>query len=132
MTDQSVSDPGEQAAGDIAPPAEAGSPVDAIRQLISDAQAAAASETALIRLSGQIAMAAIKAMSVWGIVALLTGFVGLLTLAIAAVMALAQTVGPWLAMLIVPAVLFTVALFAGWRVRARSRDMRSALSALLP
>lgn len=130
-----MDEPPAERPGDIidpAPSAEPGSPVDAIRQLIADAQAAAASETALIRLSGQVALSAIKAMSAWGIVALLCGFVGLLSLAVAAVIALAQTVGPWWAMLIVPGLLFAVTAFAILRVRARSRDMKSALAALLP
>lgn len=123
---------GEAGAGDSVDPGPADSPVDAIRQLIADAQAAAASETALIKLSGQFALRAIKAMSIWGIIAVMCGFVGLLSLAIGALLALAQTIGVWLAMLIVPGVLFAVAALAAVRVRARSRDMRTALDALLP
>ncbi|MEQ1688670.1 MAG: hypothetical protein ABL874_08860 [Sphingopyxis sp.] len=107
-----------------------GGPIDAIRALIAEAQAAAASETALLQACGVIVAASLKAMSLWGIVALFCAFVGLLALAVGAVIALAQWTGAVGAMLIVPGALFGVAAFGAWRVRSHLRNLGDAVETL--
>ena len=107
-------------------------PVDAIKRLIDEAQAAAASESALLKLCAAIVLSAIKGMSTWAVAALFCGFVGLLAFAVGAVIAVAQWTGPVLAMVIVPSVLFAIAAFGAWRVRAHLRAMRDAVGQLRP
>ncbi|MEQ1725913.1 MAG: phage holin family protein [Sphingopyxis sp.] len=111
--------------------AEAG-PIDAIKALIAEAQAAAASETALLQACGVIVAASLKAMSLWGIVALFCAFVGLLAFAIGAVIALAQWTGAVTAMLIVPGALFLVAALGAWRARSHLRTLGDAVGKLRP
>ncbi|MEQ1510519.1 MAG: phage holin family protein [Sphingopyxis sp.] len=107
-----------------------GGPLDAIKALIAEAQAAAASETALLQACGVIVAASLKAMSLWAIIALFCAFVGLLAFAIGAVIALAQWTGAVAAMLIVPAALFFVAAIGAWRARSHLRMMGDAVGTL--
>ena len=107
-------------------------PMEAIKRLIDEAQAAAASESALLKLCGAVVLSAIKAMSAWGVVALFCGFVGLLTFAVGAVIAVAQWTGAVLAVVIVPGILFAIAGLAAWRVQAHVGKMRDAVAKLRP
>lgn len=105
-------------------------PVDAIKQLIADAQAAAESESALLRLCGQIALGAAKGMSLWSLVALACALIGLLALAIGAVILIGQYVSPWLAIATVPGLLFAAAAVAACRVRTHARALQRAVTAV--
>jgi|CXWL01.1.fsa_nt_gi hypothetical protein len=105
-------------------------PVDAIKALIAEAQAAAASESALLRACGVIVATSLKSMSIWGIAALFCAFVGLLAFAIGALIAVAGWTGPVLAMLIVPGALFLIAAIGVLRVRGQLRVMRDAVDVL--
>lgn len=107
-------------------------PIDAIKALIAEAQAAAASETALLQACGVIVAASLKAMSLWGIVALFCAFVGLLAFAIGAVIALAQWTGAVTAMLIVPGALLLAAALGAWRARSHLRTLGDAVGKLRP
>lgn len=105
-------------------------PVDAIKALIAEAQAAAASESALLRACGVIVVASLKSMSIWGIAALFCGFVGLLAFAIGALIAVAAWTGPVPAMLLVPGILFLIAAIGIMRARSQLRIMRDAVDVL--
>lgn len=109
-------------------PADDDSAAQAVRRLIADAQAAAASETALVRLCAALTLQAVKAMSIWGAVAIMFAFVGLLALAIGATVLLAQSLGPWWAIGIVPGSLLLIALLSALRVRARLRGLQRAIA----
>lgn len=109
--------------------ASADSAAESIRRLIAEAQAAAANEAALLRVVGDIAARSMKGMGLWGIVALLTAFVGLLALAVAGVFAVAAWLGPWWAMLIVPSVLFAVTGIAALLAKGHLDRLKRALAA---
>lgn len=137
MTD--LRDPGQSAPGSPASVGEPaaleqeiaqGSAVDAIRLLVGEARAAAASEMELAKACGAIVGASVKVMSIWGVVALITLFVAGLTLAIGLMIALATVTGPWLAALIVPGVLLLVTALAGLRVRSAALRAKAAVARL--
>ena len=101
---------------------------DAVRQLIADAQAAAASETALVRLCAALALQAVRSMSLWAMAALLFAFTGMLALAVGGVVMLVPLVGPWLAILMVPGGLLLMALLSALRVRGQMRALQRAIT----
>ena len=109
--------------------ASADSAAESIRRLIAEVRAAAANEAALLRVVGDIAAQSVKGMGLWGIVALLTAFVGLLALAVAGVFAVAAWLGPWWAMLIVPSVLFAVTGIAALLAKGHLDRLKRALAA---
>ena len=80
---------------DIERTIDAGSAVDSLRLLIGEAKAAAASEVELAKACGAIVGASAKTISIWSVVALITLFVAVLTLAIGLMIALATVTGPW-------------------------------------
>ncbi|QJQ32801.1 phage holin family protein [Sphingomonas lacunae] len=106
------------------------SPIDAIRLLAGEVRAAAASEMELAKACGAIVGASVKSISIWTAVALITLFVAVLTLAIGLVIALATITGPWLAALIVPAVLLIVCAIAAWRIRGAAHRAKAAVTRL--
>lgn len=101
----------------------------AIKQLIADAQAAAANERALLAALSSVVAATLKSMSIWGVAALSLALVGLLSLALAGVVALnIWLASPWAGFL-VPAALLLLAALALLVVRANLRTLQRALNA---
>lgn len=106
------------------------SPADAIRLLVGEVRAAAASEMELAKACGAIVGASAKSISIWGVVALITLFVAVLTLAIGLMIALATITGPWLAALIVPGVLLCITAIAGLCIRSAAMRAKAAVARL--
>lgn len=101
----------------------------AIKQLIADAQSAAANERALLAALGSVVAATLKSMSIWGVAALSFALIGLLSLALAGVIALnIWLASPWAGFL-VPAALMLLAAIAAFIVRSNLRTLQRALSA---
>ena len=105
-------------------------PMESIRLLIGEARAAAASELELAKACGTIVGASVKAISIWGVVALITLFVAVLCLAIGLMIALATVTGPWWASAIVPGALLLVTLIAGLRIRSAANHAKAAVARL--
>ncbi len=102
------------------------SPVAAFRLLIDEAKATLDSEVALAKTIGTVAGVSLQRMAMWGTVALLFAFVGLLALSVGMVIALAVLTGPLAAALIVGGLLFAIGLFAGLRARSYALTLRNA------
>jgi hypothetical protein len=66
------------------------------------------------------------------VVALITLFVAVLALAIGLMIALASVTGPWLAALIVPAILLCVTGLAALRIRNAANRAKAAVARLSP
>lgn len=137
MTDQIDTTPpvptGPAATGDateIGLEIDGSSPVEAIRLLVGEVRAAAASEMELAKACGSIVGASVKSISIWGVVALITLFVAVLSLAIGLMIALATVTGPWLAALIVPAVLLCITAVAGLCIRGAAQRAKAAVARL--
>ena len=139
MTDKS--EPSRSTAGSSAPvgdPAafeqeiDSSSPADAIRLLVGEVRAAAANEMELAKVCAAIVGNSVKAISIWGVVALITLFVAVLSLAIGLMIALASVTGPWLAALIVPAILLCVTGLAALRIRNAANRAKAAVARLSP
>lgn len=109
---------------------DSSSAADALRLLAGEVRAAASSEMELARACGAIVGTSVKAISIWGVVALITVFIALLALAIGLMIALADVTGPLLAALIVPAVLLCVTAFAGLRIRSAANRAKAAVARL--
>ena len=104
--------------------------VQAIRQLIDDAQASAQSEFALWSAAGAVAAAQLRAITVWGIVALMGTFVALLGFVVGAILALSQWVGAVGAALLVPGIVLATAAFAALRARRAALHLRDTVKAV--
>lgn len=115
---------------DIERTIDAGSAVDSLRLLIGEAKAAAASEVELAKACGAIVGASAKTISIWSVVALITLFVAVLTLAIGLMIALATVTGPWWAAVIVPGVLLVVTLIAALIIRGAAKRAKAAVARL--
>ena len=102
------------------------SAVGAVRALFDEAKATLDSEVALAKTIGTIAGVSLQRMALWGTIALLFAFVGLLTLAVGMVIALAVVTGPLAAALIVGGLLFAIGLFAALRARGYAITLRNA------
>lgn len=94
------------------------SPIAAVRSLIDEAKLSLDTEIALAKTIGRVAGQSLQRMAIWGTVALLFAFVGLLALAVGLTIALADIIGPTAAALVVGGVLIGLGLWAGWRARA--------------
>lgn len=94
------------------------SPIAAVRALIDEAKLSLDTEIALAKTIGRVAGQSLQRMAIWGTVALLFAFVGLLALAVGLTIALADVIGPTAAALVVGGVLIGLGLWAGWRARA--------------
>ena len=103
---------------------------EAVRRLIGEAKLAAASEIELAKACGAVVGASVKAISIWGVIALILLFVAVLCLAMGLMIALATITGPWLASAIVPGVLLLIVAFAGWRIRANAMRAKAAVARL--
>lgn len=103
------------------------SAVETARKLLDDAQTAVRSEFALWSICAAIVSREARAISVWGIVALMAIFVAILVLAIGMMLALTPFTGALGAALIVPAVLLVIAGLAGLRIRHSLAVIRKAV-----
>ncbi len=105
---------------------ERASPMAALRLLIDEAKATLASEVVLAKTIGTIAGVSLQRIALWGTIAVLFAFVGLLALAVGMVIALAVVTGPLAAALIVGGLLFAIGLFAALRARGYAITLRNA------
>lgn len=110
---------------------DSGSAIAAVRMLIEEAKASLSAEVALAKTIGNVASQSLQRMALWGTIALLFAFVGLLALSIGLMIALAGVVGPLAAALIVGGLLFAVGLFAGLRARRNALILREATKLVL-
>lgn len=108
-----------------------GSAIAAVRMLIDEAKASLSAEVALAKTIGNVASQSLQRMALWGTIALLFAFVGLLALSIGLMIALAAVVGPLAAALIVGGLLLAVGLFAGLRARRNALILREATKLVL-
>lgn len=108
-----------------------GSAIAAVRMLIDEAKASLSAEVALAKTIGNVATQSLQRMALWGTIALLFAFVGLLALSIGLMIALAAVVGPLAAALIVGGLLLAVGLFAGLRARRNALILREATKLVL-
>lgn len=97
---------------------DAASPIAAVRALIDEAKVSLDTEIALAKTIGRVAGQSLQRMAIWGTVALLFAFVGLLALAVGLTIALADVIDPTAAALVVGGVLIGLGGWAGWRARA--------------
>ena len=93
------------------------SPIAAVRALIDEAKVSLDTEIALAKTIGRVAGQSLQRMALWGTIALLFAFVGLLALAVGLTIALADVIGPTAAALVVGGGLISIGLFGGWRAR---------------
>lgn len=108
-----------------------GSAIAAVQMLIDEAKASLSAEVALAKTIGNVAAQSLQRMALWGTIALLFAFVGLLALSIGLMIALAAVVGPLAAALIVGGLLLAVGLFAGLRARRNALILREATKLVL-
>lgn len=108
-----------------------GSAIAAVRMLIDEVKASLSAEVALAKTIGNVATQSLQRMALWGTIALLFAFVGLLALSIGLMIALAAVVGPLAAALIVGGLLLAVGLFAGLRARRNALILREATRLVL-
>lgn len=94
------------------------SPIAAVRALIDEAKVSLDTEIALAKTIGRVAGQSLQRMAIWGTIALLFAFVGLLALAVGLTIALAEVIGATAAALVVGGVLIGLGAWAGWRARA--------------
>ena len=97
---------------------DSASPIAAVRALIDEAKVSLDTEIALAKTIGRVAGQSLQRMAIWGTVALLFAFVGLLALAVGLTIALAEVIGATAAALVVGGVLIGLGGWAGWRARA--------------
>jgi hypothetical protein len=98
-----------------------------VGDVVDNVTAAAKAELALIEARGELALHGISWTAAWGTVAACALGIAMLALAFGAILALAPHVGPFVATLIVVALLLAVAGFAGWRAQRSYGDIRTAL-----
>ncbi len=121
-TDAADATPGSIDTGAI----DRASPVAALRLLIDEAKATLDSEIVLAKTIGRIAGVSLQRMAIWGTIALLFAFVGLLALSVGLMIALAAVTGPLVAALIVGGLLMGVGVFAGLRARGYAATLQNA------
>lgn len=98
-----------------------------VGDVVDNLSATAKAEFALLEARGELALHGVTWTATWGTVAASALGVAMLALAFGAILALTPQVGPFLATLIVVAVLLAIAGFAGWRAQRSYGDIRTAL-----
>lgn len=98
-----------------------------VDDLVDNLSATAKAELALLEARSQLALHGATWTAAWGTVAASALGIAMLALAFGAILALAPHVGPFVATLIVVAVLLVVAGLAGWRAQRSYNDIRTAL-----
>lgn len=124
-TDALVPEAGVLARPDMAA-TDSASPLDAVRLLIDEAKASVDAELTLAKTIGRVAGQSLQRMAVWGTIALLFAFVGLLAFAVGVTIALAQIIGPLGAAFVVGGLLLGTGIFAGLRARANLLTLQKA------
>lgn len=110
---------------------ESGSAIAAVRMLVDEAKASLSAELVLAKTIGRVASESIQRMAIWGTIAVLFAFVGLLALAVGLMIALATVIGPLGAALVVGGLLLAIGLFAGFRARRNALILREATRLVL-
>lgn len=108
-----------------------GSPLAALFALRDELRATVNSEITLARTVGKTIVTATQRITIWGMVALLFAFVGLLALAVGLVIALAQHTGALAAALIVGGAWIAIGGFAGWRALRAAKALKRATDLVL-
>ncbi len=98
-----------------------------VGDVVDNLSATARVELALLEARGELALHGVSWTAAWGTIAACAVGIAMLALAFGAILALAPHVGPFVATLIVVAVLLVVAGFAGWRAQRSYGDIRTAL-----
>ncbi|MBJ7502197.1 MAG: phage holin family protein [Sphingopyxis sp.] len=98
-----------------------------VGDVVDNISATAKAELALLEARTELALHGVTWTAGWGTVAASALGIAMLALAFGAILALAPHVGPFVATLIVVAVLLAVAGFAGWRAQKSYADIRTAL-----
>ena len=98
-----------------------------VGDVVDNLSATAKAELALLEARTELALHGASWTAGWGAVAASALGIAMLALAFGAILALAPHVGPFVATLIVVALLLAVAGFAGWRAQKSYADIRTAL-----
>jgi len=98
-----------------------------VGDVVDNLSATAKAELALLEARTELALHGASWTAGWGAVAASALGIAMLALAFGAILALAPHVGPFVATLIVVAVLLAIAGFAGWRAQRSYGDIRTAL-----
>ena len=98
-----------------------------VGDVLDNLSATAKAELALLEARSELALHGATWTAAWGTVAASALGIAMLALAFGAILALAPHVGPFVATLIVVAVLLVVAGLAGWRAQRSYNDIRTAL-----
>lgn len=98
-----------------------------VGDVVDNLSATAKAELALLEARSELALHGATWTAAWGTVAACALGIAMLALAFGAILALAPHVGPFVATLIVVAVLLVVAGLAGWRAQRSYNDIRTAL-----
>ncbi len=98
-----------------------------VGDVVDNLSATAKAELALLEARTELALHGVSWTAGWGAVAASALGIAMLALAFGAILALAPHVGPFVATLIVVAILLAIAGFAGWRAQRSYGDIRTAL-----
>lgn len=98
-------------------------------RLVSEAKGAMQAEVDLLSARAALLGSGAKRTSLWGLVAFLSLWFGVIALIIGLLFALAPLVGPWWSILLVAGPLFIVAIIAALAAKAATRDVRDAVKA---
>ena len=121
---------GVVAASTMAEEIDALPPSDVLRLLLEEAQDTLKGELTLAGAAAQLALYSVKRMSMFGLIALLFAFVGLLAFVIGLMIAIALATGHiWLALL-VPGSALLVALVAALIARSTAKQLKTSLKEL--
>ena len=119
--------PADDASSGMARQIDDAAPSDVLRLLLEEAQVTLRDELTLAAATAQLTLASVKRMSLFGIIALLFAFVGLLAFVIGLMIAIAMVTGhAWLALLVPGSALF-VALVAALIARSTGRKLKASL-----
>lgn len=115
----------------IAADTDAASPLAAVFALRDELRATVSSEITLARTVAKTIVTATQRITLWGMIALLFAFVGLLALAVGLVIALAQYTGALAAALLVAGMWMAIGAFAAWRAFRAAKALKRATDLVL-
>jgi hypothetical protein len=107
------------------------SPLAAIFALRDELRATVNSEITLARTVAKTIVTATQRITMWGMIALLFAFVGLLALAVGLVIALAEYTGALAAALLVAGLWMAIGGFAAWRAFRAAKALKRATDLVL-